>query len=157
MKLYFKRAANFALVVFLHSFLLMEVSAQTPQQTKNLADHRRKWDTPAWTDTVKNPFANNAAITDTGKFYYNRYCTVCHGDKGTGDGVAAAGLSVRPADHTAPNVQLQMDGSLYYELTNGHAPMPAFKTVLTDKQRWACINYIRTLAKKTVPKKTSSK
>ena len=123
-------------------------SGQTKQQ---MEEHRRKWDTPAWTDTIKNPFVNNAAITDSGKVLYGKICTVCHGTSGKGDGVAAAGLSVRPADHTSANVQMQTDGSLFYEMSNGHAPMPAYKDVLTVKQRWSLINYIRTLKPKVKP------
>ena len=141
-------------IFFIISFFFYTASfSQTPVQKKALDDHRRQWDTPAWTDTLRNPYLGSAAITDTGKVIYNTYCTVCHGNKGKGDGVAAAGLSVRPADHTADNVQLQKDGSLYYELTNGHPPMPPFKAVLTDKQRWACINYIRVLGAKKITKK----
>lgn len=133
--------------------------AQNPQKSgsnvqQQITEMKRRWDTPAWTDTIKNPYAHNAALTDSGKIIYQRICVVCHGTGGKGDGIAAAGLSMKPADHTSPNVQLQTDGSLWYELSNGHAPMPAYKTILTAKQRWELINYIRTLDKSKA--KTSS-
>ena len=117
-------------------------------QKETAEAHRRRWDTPAWTDTIRNPYLNMASVTDSGKVLYQKFCTVCHGTSGKGNGVAAAGLSVRPADHTSPYVQLQTDGSLFYEMSNGHAPMPAYKNVLTEKQRWSLINYIRTLKSK---------
>jgi len=127
---------------------------ETSAQKETLEQHNRRWDTPAWTDTVKNPFENNAAVAaDSGKIIYMKLCMVCHGTSGKGDGIAAAGLSVKPADHTSNNVQLQPDGSLYYELTNGHAPMPPYKSVLSDKQRWQLICFIRTLKPKPVVKK----
>jgi mono/diheme cytochrome c family protein len=78
---------------------------------------------------------------------YQHICAVCHGSSGKGDGVAATGLNVTPADHTSQFVQLQTDGSLFWEISNGHAPMPAYKNVITAKQRWELINYIRTLDK----------
>src|SRR6185369_1520652 len=112
-------------------------------QKETMDAHKRRWDTPAWSDTLKNPFIHVSTAADSGKVIYMKICSVCHGTSGKGDGVAAAGLAVRPANHTADNVQLQTDGSLYYELTNGHAPMPAYKTVLTDKQRWWLICFIR--------------
>ena len=142
--------------IILSSILLISLvpSTKVLAQTKQDIDaHKRRWDTPAWTDTVHNPFKGNAAITDTGKFYYNKLCFVCHGNSGKGDGVAAPGLSIKPADHTSMVVQSQTDGSLYYELTNGHAPMPAYKTIMTNKQRWALINYIRVLGLKSKPAK----
>ena len=123
------------------------------QSKQQMEEHRRKWDTPAWTDTLRNPYANATAVTDSGRIFYAKICSVCHGNSGKGDGVAAAGLSVRPANHTTPIVQLQTDGSLFYELSNGHAPMPAYKDVLTTKQRWGLINYIRVLGKKNIPAK----
>lgn len=116
---------------------------ETPEQ------HKRRWDTPAWSDTLKNPFVHIPSAADSGKVTYMKICTVCHGNSGKGDGVAAVGLAVKPADHTSPNVQLQTDGSLFYELSNGHAPMPAYKTILNEKQRWQLICFIRTLKSKS--------
>ncbi len=127
------------------------MKAQTPKSssdvTQRIADMKKKWGTPAWADTTKNPFAHNSAVTDSGKIVYQHICSVCHGSGGKGDGVAAAGLDVRPADHTSAFVQQQKDGALFWEISNGHAPMPAYKNVISAKQRWALINYIRTLSK----------
>jgi mono/diheme cytochrome c family protein len=141
---------------FLFLFLFISISISSWAQKETFDAHKRRWDTPAWTDTVKNPFASVHWAADSGKVTYQKICSVCHGNKGKGDGVAAAGLTVRPADHTSPNVQLQTDGSLFYELSNGHAPMPAYKTILTEKQRWCLICYIRTLKAKTKPTTNSS-
>jgi len=62
-------------------------------------------------------------------------------------GVAAADLAKKPADHSSDYVQKQTDGALHWMITEGHTPMPTFKTSLTDNQRWELVNYIRTLAK----------
>ncbi len=148
-----KKRLQFFLSLILFLSLGLELSAQkeTPEA------HRRRWDTPAWSDTLKNPFAaNSAAAADSGKITYMKICSVCHGTSGKGDGIAAQGLSVKPADHTSPNVQLQTDGSLFYEMSNGHAPMPAYKSILTEKQRWQLICYIRTLKPKPPVKKVKS-
>lgn len=122
-------------------------------QKESIENHKRRWDTPAWTDTLTNPYTNIHFSSDSGKVIYMKICSVCHGTSGKGDGVAAAGLTIKPADHTSPNVQLQKDGSLFYELSNGHAPMPAYKTILTEKQRWQLVCYIRTLKSKNKPSK----
>ena len=86
-------------------------------------------------------------MTDTGKVLYQKTCSVCHGTSGKGDGIAAVGLMVKPANHTSQNVQQQKDGVLFYKISNGRVPMPPFKSKLTEKQRWALVNYIRTLSK----------
>lgn len=120
--------------------------AQIPGK-KEMAENQKKWGMPPAADAIKNPFINNAALTASGKQTYITFCTSCHGDKGKGNGVAASALDTRPADHSAPGVQLQSDGALFWKITNGKSPMPSYKILLTDEQRWACINYIRTLAK----------
>ncbi len=111
-----------------------------------------KWEPPKEADNVKNPLDGNTAVLKDAKVLYTSYCVPCHGDKGKGDGVAAAGLSTKPADHSGNIVQKQTDGALFWELSEGHNPMPAYKAALTEPQRWSLINYIRTLAK--TPKKS---
>lgn len=108
-----------------------------------------KWEPPKAAADVKNPIAPDAASLKEAKTLYTTYCTPCHGEKGKGDGVAAAGLSVKPADHSSAVIQSKADGALFWEMSEGHNPMPAYKGAFTDKQRWQLVNYIRTLAKKT--------
>lgn len=107
------------------------------------------WEPPKSADDLKNPVTADANSIKDGKANYITYCTPCHGDKGKGDGVAAAGLSIKPADHSSAAIQSKTDGALYWEMSEGHNPMPAYKTAFTDKQRWDLVNYIRTLAKKS--------
>ena len=140
---------------FLLFLLLTSSSITSLAQKETFEAHKRRWDTPAWTDTIKNPYATVNSAADSVKVIYMKICSVCHGNSGKGDGIASAGLTIKPADHTSSNVQLQTDGSLFYEVSNGHAPMPAYKTILTDKQRWRLICYIRTLKPKI--KQTTNK
>lgn len=44
--------------------------------------------------------AQEAQIRARGQFHYQRYCAVCHGEQGTGNGPMAADLRVPPADLT---------------------------------------------------------
>jgi mono/diheme cytochrome c family protein len=107
----------------------------------------KKFPSPPSADALVNPVKGNAEAIVEGKKIYTLYCVTCHGNKGKGDGIAAPGLSKKPADHTSDFVQKQTDGAVYWVITNGNNPMPAYKTSLTDLQRWQVINYIRTLAK----------
>ena len=105
------------------------------------------WAAPKDADNVKNPFAGNAASAADGKSLYIANCGPCHGDKGRGDGPAAQGLNPKPADHTSVAMQSQTDGAIFWKLSEGKAPMPGYKKIFSEQQRWSLINYIRTLAK----------
>lgn len=104
------------------------------------------WNAPQWAQQLKNPVP---AITDLKnvKMLYLSNCAPCHGSSGKGDGIAAAALHPKPADHTSAAVQKETDGSLYWKISQGHSPMPSYKQALSDVQRWQLVNYIRTLAR----------
>ena len=101
---------------------------------------------PASADAMLNPFKDNAAATEKGKATYNTFCVACHGEKGRGDGIAAAGLSKQPADHTSNKIQAQTDGAIFWKIFTGNNPMPTYK-MLSQTQIWELVNYIRTLSR----------
>jgi len=136
-------AAKFGCLVFLTLPLLL-ASPDSNAQTS-------KWAAPGEADNVKNPLAGNTETLQYAKVIYATYCGPCHGSKGKGDGVAAAGLQTKPADHSSDNVQKQTDGALFWMISEGRNPMPAYKSTQTENQRWELVNFIRTLAKN--PKK----
>lgn len=105
------------------------------------------WVAPKDAETVKNPVTSTTPLLADAKVLYTSNCSPCHGDKGKGDGPAAQGLTPKPADHTSVFVQNETDGSLFWKLSEGRNPMPAYKKVFTDQQRWELILYIRSLAK----------
>ena len=113
----------------------------------NAFAQQKLWTTPKEAQIVKNPLqANSAALAD-GKKLYITNCAPCHGDRGRGDGPAAQALNPKPADHSSALVQNETDGALFWKLSQGRNPMPAYGKILTEQQRWELVNYIRTLAK----------
>ncbi len=122
----------FFLIIFLFCF-------------KQTFSQQRKFPSPVSADAISNPLKGNIQATLEGKKIYTLYCVACHGVKGKGDGIAAPGLSRRPADHTSDFVQKQTDGAIFWIITEGNNPMPTYKTTLTETQRWQVVNYIRTL------------
>lgn len=94
--------------------------------------------------------AQNAA---QGKSVYETYCTSCHGEKGKGDGTAAASLPAKPADHTNGAVMNQLNDKFLYDIISkgGGAVgkstfMPSWGGALNDNQIRDAVAYIRTLA-----------
>lgn len=135
-----KKAASFAFVLLTSNLIFSAAFAQ-----------QKLWVSPKEAQIIKNPLAGNSSVLADAKKIYVTNCAPCHGDKGRGDGPAAQALSPKPADHSSAVIQSETDGSLFWKLTQGRNPMPAYGKILTEQQRWELINYIRTLAK--APKK----
>jgi mono/diheme cytochrome c family protein len=98
-----------------------------------------------------NPIPPNSESVTAGQALFSTYCVPCHGERGKGDGPLGVVLNPRPADlsqHAIPGVHT--DAQLYEWVTNGFpgSRMPAFKTTLSDTDRWNLVNFIRTLAPK---------
>ena len=132
---------NLKSMFFIITFLLISLvySRSFAQQ--------KAWLSPASAKNVKNPLAGNKTVLAAAKTLYVANCVPCHGNKGKGDGPAAMALNPKPADHSSARVQSETDGSLFWKLSTGRTPMPSYKTLLSDHQRWELVNYIRALAK----------
>lgn len=112
------------------------------------AQTRPKWIVPSSAGKIENPVGSGSATLASAKILYINNCSPCHGDKGKGNGPASASLVPKPADHSSPSFQSQTDGAIFYKLSEGRSPMPAYKAMLSDQQRWSLVSYIRTLKKK---------
>jgi mono/diheme cytochrome c family protein len=85
-----------------------------------------------------------------GKEKFNQICASCHGEKGHGDGPAAAALNPKPRDLSDPKyVSTISDEQMFKTIKEGGAAigksplMPAWGSVLTDNDIWNVIAYIR--------------
>jgi len=130
-------------LLFIAALLVFNIVA-----TRTFAQSK-PWVTPQPAKSVKNPIEGNKSDLAVAKTLYVANCSPCHGTTGKGDGPAAAALNPKPANHTSAAVQSETDGSLFWKLSEGRNPMPSYKKILTDQQRWELINYIRTLGKNT--------
>jgi mono/diheme cytochrome c family protein len=105
------------------------------------------WVAPASETAKKNPLPADKKIADQGEKVAKVNCVSCHGNKGKGDGPAAVALNPKPADWTSKRVQDMPDGEIFWKITAGRGPMPAWRH-LPENDRWALVRYIRTLAGK---------
>jgi mono/diheme cytochrome c family protein len=103
------------------------------------------WNAPEEACKVENPLEKSDRVLNAGKQIFAQLCTVCHGEAGEGDGVAASVLQPKPADLTSKVVREQTDGAIYWKLREGRPPMPGFKSQLSEQQTWAVVHYIRSL------------
>ena len=108
------------------------------------------WRAPARKARVKNPIPATEASIAQGRQLFMTACAPCHGPSGRGDGPAAASLERKPGNLTdGPRMWAQSDGELFWKITTGNSPMPAFEEAYTEEQRWHIVNFVRTLAPKT--------
>ncbi len=117
------------------------------------------WTAVARARKLKNPAPATDSAIAAGMGIYEHHCSRCHGENGDGKGEKASELSVAPADFTnAQEMNRATDGELYWEITKGRSPMPAFETRLSDLERWEAVDYIRTFAAKpaTAPRQAKA-
>ena len=109
------------------------------------------WTAPARAARKQNTVAVDAKSVNQGKDNFVVGCLACHGPSGKGDGPASAslernGMPVRPGNLANPKLWEQTDGALFWKISEGRSPMPAFQEVFSEEERWQIVNYVRTLA-----------
>jgi mono/diheme cytochrome c family protein len=105
--------------------------------------------------TKKNPVASSDTVLSKAKGNYEENCLQCHGESGKGNGPMASMLKEKPADLTdAVNFSEMTDGEIYWIITKGRQPMPAFESKLTEEERWGLVNLMRDMSK-TKPNTTA--
>lgn len=111
------------------------------------AQAQSPWVAPESEKAKKNPTPSDKKTVEQGEKVAKINCVSCHGTKGKGDGPAAVALNPKPADWTSKRVQDMSDGEIFWKMTTGRGPMPAWRH-LPENDRWAVVRYIRTLAGK---------
>jgi mono/diheme cytochrome c family protein len=104
------------------------------------------WVAPDRASHRSNPILSTTDIVKRGHDLFHRDCEQCHGKAGHGDGPQSFSLEKHPADLASERVQSQPDGALFWKMTEGRGVMP--KATLGDNDKWAVIDYLRTLATK---------
>jgi mono/diheme cytochrome c family protein len=96
---------------------------------------------------VPNPMAPSSEAIARGRATFRANCVTCHGARGRGDGPAGVVLDPKPADLVL-HVPQHSDGELYYMITRGFpaSAMPAWRSKLSDEERWELVHYLRVLA-----------
>jgi mono/diheme cytochrome c family protein len=113
-----------------------------------MGNQQSAWQAPPAAANRRNPVPANSDSVAAGKTLFDSYCASCHGMNAKGNNGVAADL-------TAPAVQNQTDGALFWKMSQGRSPMPSFANTLTAHQGWDIINYIRTLASEPVQNQTN--
>lgn len=87
---------------------------------------------------------NTDKLVSKGKELYQNNCSSCHGEQGHGDGPAAQGLPIPPANLTTAEFKLtDSPADLYRRIAVGipGTGMPSFSQ-LSDRETWALVTYL---------------
>ena len=97
--------------------------------------------------TLRDPEPVTETRVASGRVVFRESCITCHGERGRGNGPAAVGLDPPPADLVL-HVPQHPDGELFYMISRGmpNSAMPAWRSLLTEQQRWDVVHYLRALA-----------
>lgn len=97
--------------------------------------------------TLRDPEPVTEVAVASGRALFREHCVACHGDRGRGNGPLASTLDPKPADLVL-HVPQHTAGELFFMITRGmpNSAMPAWGSVLTDRQRWQLVHYLAALA-----------
>jgi len=82
-----------------------------------------------------------------GERIYAKHCGSCHGEAGLGDGPTARLAGLKPANLPVA-VREKSRAEILATISKGRQAMPAFGRILTDAEREAVYQYLRTLPEK---------
>jgi putative copper resistance protein D len=93
---------------------------------------------------LNSPLPYAVATVAAGAHTFAENCVACHGLHGYGDGPAAAGLPVKPADLARQHVGHHTDGTFFWWIGHGKGEnaMPAFGGILDEQQRWELVGFL---------------
>ena len=111
------------------------------------ASENRPWKIPEEAKLRRNPVALSPAAISSARAIYLDKCVQCHGESGKGDGPDAASYYPSPTSLVdATHMSSVTDGEIFYQISQGRKPMPAFRRKLSEEQRWQLVLYVRSLA-----------
>lgn len=118
----------------------------------SLSDSQR-WDVVAYALSL----STSAKSIQEGESLYKQYCVDCHGSSAKGDGPKSATLSKPPTNLTDLAFSASKSAyDLYSSIVMGVPPeMPPFGEKLNEEQRWAVVDYLRSLTFTVSPEQLS--
>ncbi|OFX83336.1 MAG: hypothetical protein A2W99_11995 [Bacteroidetes bacterium GWF2_33_16] len=113
----------------------------------NSYSQTEEWIVPKEKKEVVSTFNFTDENIKSGESLYQKNCLSCHGNPTKGN---FAPLQPSPGDPASEKFQNQSDGSMFYKITEGRVLMPQFKNILSEKERWEVVAFIRSFNKNYV-------
>jgi mono/diheme cytochrome c family protein len=91
------------------------------------------------------PFEITAPDLDRGQARFDIYCSVCHGQLGTGEGMVARRGFRRPPTYHSDRLRAAPPGYVFDVITRGFGAMPSYADRIPVRDRWLIVAYVRAL------------
>lgn len=89
-------------------------------------------------------FKFTGEVVEKGAAIFAKTCQSCHGVPTKANW---AKIVPEPGDPATEKFAKNSDGELFYKISNGRGPMPQFKNILSEEERWTVIAYLRSFHK----------
>ncbi len=104
--------------------------------------------TGAFISLALNPkyaHGTDEAIVKAGKEVYNKYCIICHGEKGDGQGALYVNKKYPypPSSLLSEKMMPATEGDMYHVITVGHGIMAEHGSMIQQDDRWKIAMYIK--------------
>lgn len=103
---------------------------------------------------LHNPYPPTESNLKAGRYLFDTYCAICHGESGKGDGPIAAKIPPPPT-YTSGRLMQYRAGRFFHVMTMGYRKMPSYAAQLSASERWKIAAYIRTELQKLPPEEVS--
>ena len=94
---------------------------------------------------ARAPIAVDAQLVARGKERFDIYCSGCHDQAGTGQGVIAQRGFPGPIELASDNTRRMTDGEIFSIITNGVRNMPAMGDQIPAADRWPIVVWLRVI------------
>lgn len=96
--------------------------------------------------TIPNPLEGEVNV-EYSRMLYNRYCLICHGENGDGQGslFTTGKYPIPPANFHLERAMTKTDGQLFHNIRAGFGVMGPHGFMMHVNDSWHLVNYIRHL------------
>jgi len=93
----------------------------------------------------KIPVPVGTELLNRGYERFNIYCSPCHDQTGSGQGLMVKKGFLPPPTFHQPRLRVVEDGHIYEVIRNGIRNMPSYRHQISVADRWAIVAYVRKL------------
>ncbi len=106
----------------------------------NITDYARS------AEELTNPIEASEETIEEGKYFYDIYCAICHGEGGEGNGhIVELEKFPAPPSYFNDYMLALEDGKMFFSIHYGKGLMGSYASQLTQEERWKVITYINHL------------
>lgn len=92
-----------------------------------------------------NPIPFSETVLAEGAVLYERFCAVCHGKGGKGDGPITKNPAIKPQAYDSDLLKNYTDGQIYHTIVYGKNAMGSYTSQVDYNDRWKIVHFVKTL------------